>query len=68
MSDERAVELLAALADLPLAPGRASVVSAVLSAWLEGANDLSRKMSDPAHQTVPPATAFTHPPGDEDGP
>ena len=61
-----AVERLAAVADLPLTAGRRTAVSDTLSAWLPGVNELSRKMSDPAHQTVTPVTVFTHPPVEED--
>lgn len=52
---------LAQHAALPLKPERATAVLAVLSAWLPAANELSRKMSDPAHQALLPVTTFVHP-------
>jgi hypothetical protein len=54
------VATLAAYAALPLSPERVAAVQAVLSAWIGDANELSRKMSEPAHQSLMPVTAFTH--------
>lgn len=54
------VATLAEYAALPLSPARAVAVEAVLSAWIRDANELSRKMSDPAHQALTPVTTFTH--------
>lgn len=58
--DSQDVARLAAHAALPLSPARVTAVEAVLSAWLPDANELSRKMSDPAHQALLPVTTFTH--------
>jgi hypothetical protein len=55
------VRELAATAALPLAAGRVAVVVPLLNAWLGDANALSAKMSQPAHQTLVPATVFSHP-------
>jgi len=55
------VRELARLADLPLAPGRADVITPTLAAWIDDANALSRKMSAAQHQDLVPATVFTHP-------
>jgi len=60
------VRTLAAIADLPLAEGRAEVVAELLAEWLPAANELSRKMSAPEHQTLLPATVFTHAPVDDE--
>lgn len=54
------VDRLAHHAALPLRPERQAAVLAVLSAWLPAANELSAKMSEPAHQALLPVTAFTH--------
>jgi hypothetical protein len=54
------VATLAAYAALPLSPARVAAVETVLSAWIADANELSRKMSDPAHQSLMPVTTFTH--------
>jgi hypothetical protein len=60
--------LLAAHASLPLAPERAAAVAAILDIWGRDANALSERMSDPALQTLMPATVFVHPaePGEGD--
>jgi hypothetical protein len=60
------VRALAAIADLPLAKGRAEVVAELLAEWLPAATELSRKMSAPEHQTLLPATVFTHAPVDDE--
>ena len=52
---------LARYAALPLAPGRAPVVAAILDAWIAAADELSRKMSAAAHQSLGPITVLTHP-------
>ena len=55
------VRSLAGHAALPLAAGREGVIAPLLDAWLRDANALSRKMSEPACQTLVPATVFVHP-------
>ncbi|HEY1366919.1 MAG TPA: hypothetical protein VGF23_07400 [Gaiellaceae bacterium] len=60
--DEATVNALAAAADLPLEEGRAALVAPVLGAWLEGANELNRKLQAAERQTVVPITTFGHPP------
>ena len=59
MTAER-VARLAAFAALPLSAERAAVVAVTLGAWLHDANELSAKMSAPAHRALLPVTAFTH--------
>ena len=59
--DEATVRMLAGLAGLPLADGRAALLAPQLDVWISGANELSRKMSEPAHRTVTPVVVFTHP-------
>ncbi len=51
---------------LPLSKERLSVVAPLLDAWLKDANQLSEKMSAAQHQTLVPATVFTHP-GNHEG-
>ncbi|WP_162581522.1 hypothetical protein [Variovorax sp. PBS-H4] len=59
MTTER-VARLAEFAALPLSADRAAVVAVTLGAWLHDANELSAKMSAPAHLALLPATVFTH--------
>lgn len=54
------VRVLASYAALPLAPGREPIVAAILDAWIPSADELSRKMSAAAHQTLLPVTVLTH--------
>ncbi len=54
------VAALAACASLNLSPDRLAAATRVLAVWLPAANELSRKMSAPAHQTLLPITAFAH--------
>jgi hypothetical protein len=54
------VTALARCAALDLSPERLAAVEAILSAWIPAANELSRKMSEPAHQVLMPVTVFTH--------
>jgi hypothetical protein len=55
------VRLLARYAALPLPPQREALVAAILDAWVPAANELSRKMSAPEHQSLLPVTVLTHP-------
>ena len=57
------IRILARAADLPLSDDHARTVTRPLLAWIESANELSRKMSAPEHLERMPATAFTHPEG-----
>ena len=59
---ESTVRILAALGDLPLAPGRETVIAPPLAVWIGWANELSRKMSEPEHWQLTPITTFTHSP------
>ena len=54
------VRVLARYAALPLAPEREVLVAAILDAWIPAADELSRKMSTAAHQTLLPITLLTH--------
>lgn len=54
------VAALARCAALDLSPQRRAAVEAILSGWIPAANELSRKMSDPAHQSLMPVIGFTH--------
>lgn len=54
------VAALARCAALNLSAERLAAVEAILSVWIPAANELSRKMSEPAHQSLLPVTAFTH--------
>lgn len=51
---------LARCAALNLSAERLAAVEAILSAWIPAANELSRKMSEPAYQSLMPVTVFTH--------
>jgi hypothetical protein len=55
------VRTLAAVAELPLDPGRAEDVAEGLSVWIAAANELSEKMSAPEHLQRGPIATFTHP-------
>jgi hypothetical protein len=59
--DETTVKTLAEAADLPLEEGRAELIAPLLGAWLEGANELGRKLQAPELQAVMPITTFRHP-------
>lgn len=54
------VAALARCAALDLGVERLAAVEAILSTWIPAANELSRKMSEPAHQALLPVTVFTH--------
>jgi hypothetical protein len=58
--NEDTVRELARAADLPLADDRPPLIATQLATWLEAANELSRKLAGPEHQTELPITAFTH--------
>lgn len=60
-ADNHMVRQFARVAAFQLSQQREPAVSAILSAWLEGATELSRKMSAPEYQTLLPATTFSHP-------
>jgi hypothetical protein len=58
---EATVRSLANLAALPLAAGRETLLAPQLDAWIRGANELNRKMSEPEHWMRTPIVVFTHP-------
>ena len=58
---EATVRTLADLAGLPLPAERAAIIAPVLAVWWGWAEELNRKMRDPAHQTLTPITVVTHP-------
>lgn len=51
---------LARAAHLPLARERVAILLPTLGAWLVDAEDLNRKMSEPAHSEILPITVFSH--------
>jgi hypothetical protein len=55
------VRLLAEVAGLSLAEGRAALLAPQLDIWIRGATKLSRKMSAPEHRTVAPVVVVTQP-------
>ena len=57
----QAVRQLASFAALPLRAERELPVASILETWVRDANELSRKMSNPAYQTLLPITTFNHP-------
>ena len=58
---EAAVCSLAAVAALPLAEGRETLLAPLIQTWLSSANELSRKMSEPEHWMLAPIVVVTHP-------
>jgi hypothetical protein len=62
-----AIGVLAAYAELPLAPGREAIINPTLEAWIKDANELSRKMSAEKYRGLIPATVFSHPVDSEEG-
>jgi len=58
---------LADYAELPLGADREAVVTPILEAWVQDANELSRKMSAEQYMTLVPATVFAHPIESEEG-
>jgi hypothetical protein len=62
-----AIGVLAAYAELPLAPGREAIINPTLEAWIKDANELSRKMSAEKYRDLVPATVFSHPVDTEEG-
>jgi hypothetical protein len=62
-----AIGVLAAYAELPLAPGRDAIINPTLEAWIKDANELSRKMSAEKYRDLVPATVFSHPIDSEEG-
>jgi hypothetical protein len=54
------VRALGLYAGLPLPAEREAGVAAILDAWAPAADELSRKMSDAAHQELLPITVLTH--------
>jgi hypothetical protein len=59
-ADRPDVAALARCAALNLGADRLAAVEPILSAWIAAANELSRKMSAPAHQALMPVTVFVH--------
>lgn len=54
------IEVLARLAALPLPEGRPEVIRDPLNAWVQDANELSRKMSQERYLDLMPAAVFNH--------
>jgi hypothetical protein len=61
ITDDETVRRLASAADLPLEEGRASLIAPQLGAWIDAANELSRKMAAAEHAAVQPIMTFRHP-------
>jgi hypothetical protein len=59
--NEDSVGEIARAADLPIGPERPALIAPELAAWLQAANELSRRMSAPEHRTLSPITVFRHP-------
>lgn len=62
-----AIGVLAAYAELSLAPGREAIINPTLEAWIKDANELSRKMSAEKYRDLIPATVFRHAEEPEEG-
>jgi hypothetical protein len=62
--DEETVKKLCTAADLDVGEERLELIAPPLAAWLEAANELSRKLASPEHRTVQPVTVFRHAPAE----
>jgi hypothetical protein len=60
--DEQAVRKLCEAADLDVGEERLALIAPQLSAWLDAANELNRKLASPEHRVVQPIAVFRHPP------
>jgi hypothetical protein len=58
---EATVRTLAHLAGLPLPAERAAMIAPYLAVWWGWAEELNRKMQEPAHQTITPIAVVAHP-------
>jgi hypothetical protein len=58
---EATVQTLADLAGLSLHPERAALIAPALNVWWGWAEDLNRKMRQPAHQAITPIGVVVHP-------
>ena len=58
---EATVRTLADLAGLPLPAERAALIAPALSVWWGWAEDLNRKLQEPANWTITPILVLTHP-------
>jgi hypothetical protein len=58
---EATVRTLADLAGLPLPTERAALIAPALAVWWRWADDLNRKMREPAHWTITPISIVAHP-------
>ncbi|HEY7035502.1 MAG TPA: hypothetical protein VH482_29445 [Thermomicrobiales bacterium] len=58
---EATVRTLADLAGLPLPAERAALIAPTLAVWWGWADELNRKMREPAHWTITPIGVVTHP-------
>ena len=62
--NEETVKQLCAAAGLDVAEERLALIAPQLAAWVEDANELSRKLAAEEHRGVQPITVFRHPVGD----
>jgi hypothetical protein len=59
--NEETVRELARMADLERDEDRPALIAPQLAVWIEAANELSRVLAEPEHQTVLPITTLRHP-------
>jgi hypothetical protein len=58
---EATVRTLAGLAGLPLPAERTALIAPALAVWWSWAEELNRKMREPAHWTITPIGVVAHP-------
>ena len=62
--NEETVRQLCAAAGLDIAEDRVALIAPQLAAWVEAANELSRKLAVAEHRGVQPIIVFRHPAGE----
>jgi Asp-tRNA(Asn)/Glu-tRNA(Gln) amidotransferase C subunit len=63
--DEESIQQVERLAALPLSPERRALLAPQLKALVDAANELSRKMAEPAFSGLSPQVRFGGPGGEE---
>lgn len=58
--NETTIEQAEKVADLPLTSQERTLILPTYRAWVEAANELSRKMAAPEYQSLTPSITFMH--------
>jgi hypothetical protein len=58
--DETTIEQAEQIAGLPLSPEERTLILPTYRAWVEAANELSRKLATPEHLSLTPSVRFMH--------